>query len=41
MSKPNIEYEICLSGKIKISDLENLEILDTIEKKLINYNSKY
>ena len=41
MSKPNIEYEICLSGKIKISDLENLEILDAIEKKIINHSSKY
>ena len=33
MPKPNVEYEICLSGKIEISDLENLEILNNVQKK--------
>ena len=41
MPKPNVECEICLSGKIEISDLENLEILNNVQKKILNYNSKY
>ena len=41
MPRPNTEYEICLSGKIKISDLEKIEPLNKTRRKIVNYHSKY